>query len=67
MGEGRLAGSRRTIKNERPEPVGSEQSTKQFVGAEEVFLADELVESPRPHPRSQRLGLAAIGRPAFVK
>ena len=31
---------------------------EQFVGAEEVFLADELIDAPRPHSGRERLSFA---------
>src|SRR5262249_18425650 len=42
----------------------------QLAGAEEVLLADELVQRPRPHPRGQRPGPVevrlALGREQVV-
>ena len=67
VGQGRLAGAGRAVEDQRAEPVGREQPAEQLAGAEEVLLADELVERPRPHARGQRLGPAAVGGPVFVE
>jgi hypothetical protein len=32
-----------------------------------MFLADELIERPRPHPRRQRLGPPPLFGPLFAK
>ena len=61
VGQGGLAGAGRAVEDQRAEPVGLEQAAQQLAGAEEVLLADELVEGARPHARGQRLGLAEVG------
>ena len=48
VGEGGLAGAGRAVEDERAEPVGDEHARRSFL-AEDVLLADELVERPRPH------------------
>ena len=60
VGQGRLAGAGRAVEDQRREPVGEQHPAKQLAFAEEVLLADELVERARPHPRRQRSGLVAI-------
>ena len=60
MGERRFAGAGRAVEDDRAEPVGGQQAAEQFAFAEKMLLADELVERLRPHPRGQRLSLAAV-------
>jgi hypothetical protein len=60
LGESRLPGSWRPIEDERTESIRQEHSTQQFAFAEEVLLADELVDGPWPHARGQRSCLAAV-------
>ena len=59
-GERGLARAGRAVEDHRPEPIGRQQPPQQFALAEEMLLADELVERSRPHPRRQRLGFQAI-------
>ena len=61
MGERRLAGARRTVEQDRAQPIGREQSAEQLAFAEEVLLAGELLERSGPHPRGKWLRAAAIG------
>jgi len=61
VGQRGLAGAGRPVEDQRAEPVGVEHAPQQLAGAEEMLLADELVHVPRPHPRRQRLCLAAVG------
>ena len=62
-----LPRARRAVEDHRPEAVGRQQPPQQFPFAEEVLLADELVQGPRPHPRRQRLGLLAVRLFALVE
>ena len=57
----------RAVEDQRAEPVGEEHPAEQLAGAEEVLLADELVEGPRPHPGGQRPGLVPVGRAHLVE
>ena len=60
LGERRLAGAGWTIEDERAKPIGDEHSPQQFAFAEEMFLADELVDGSRTHARGERPGASAI-------
>src|SRR5690606_31074748 len=51
----RLAGAGRAEKDQRAEAVGFEHAVQQLAFAQEVLLADELLERAGPHPRGQRL------------
>ena len=57
----------RAVEDDRPEPIGRQQSPQQFPFAEKVLLPDELIERPRPHPRRQGLGLLPVRSFAGVK
>jgi hypothetical protein len=56
-----LAGARRTPQDERFEPSARQQIAQDPAGAEEMLLADELVDRPRPHALRQR-GAGRHGR-----
>src|SRR5205814_8162414 len=58
---GGFPGPRRAVEAARAEPVGHQHPAEQLAGAEEVLLADELVQGPRPHPGGQRLRPPAVG------
>src|SRR5262249_21730249 len=67
VGQGGLAGPRRAVEDHGTEPVRGQEPAEQFPRAQEMFLADELFESPWPHPRRQRLSLLAVGFMDVVK
>src|SRR5207253_1941697 len=52
-GEGGLAGAGRPPEDDGAEAVGGDQVAERAVGADEVRLADELVEGPGPHARGE--------------
>ena len=52
--QGRLAGARRTVEDHRAELVRLDGPAQQAARADDVLLADELVQRARPHPRRQR-------------
>ena len=54
-GQRRLARARRAVEDHRAQPIGLQQPPQQLALAQEMLLADELVERRRPHPRRQRL------------
>ncbi len=56
----RFARAGRAVKNHGAEPIGLQQSAQQLARPEEMLLADELVQSARPHPRRERLGAAQV-------
>ncbi len=49
-----LARAGRAVEDERGEPVGLEHAPQQLALAEEVLLADELLQRARPHAGGQR-------------
>ena len=53
-GDRRLAGARRSPEDDGREPVGLDQDPQRPPGAEELLLADDLVERSRPQPGRQR-------------
>ena len=59
-----LPRARRAVEDHRAQAVGRQQPAQQLALAEEMLLADELVQRGRPHPRRQRLGAAAV---AFLR
>src|SRR5207245_5697045 len=60
VSQGSFAGAGRTIENQRVEPVGLQHTTQQLGRADEMLLADEFLQRPRPHSRRQRLGFSQI-------
>ncbi len=52
--ERRLARPRRTPEDDRLEQVALDRLAQRFPGREQILLADQLVEGPRPHPLGQR-------------
>ena len=54
-GEGRLAGARRAPQQDRAEVAARRRRAQRPALADEVLLADELLERPRSHPRGERL------------
>src|SRR5262249_7490346 len=60
MGEGGLAGARRSPEDQRLELTGGEQVAEDAARTEEVLLPDELLERVRPHALGKRR--AAAGR-----
>ena len=54
--EARLAGARRAPQQDRGEMAAVDTLLERSPLADEMLLADELVERPRPHPRGERLG-----------
>ena len=55
--ERRLAGPGRAPQEDRREVPAVDGAPQRPALADEVLLADELVERPRPHPRRERLAL----------
>ncbi len=60
MRERGFAGAGRTVKNDRPQTIGRQQSAEQLAFAKEMFLSDEFIQRGRAHAGCQRLRLAAI-------
>ena len=61
-----LTAARRAPKYQRAEFAGAQHSAQELAGAEQVLLADELVETRRTHSFSQRLcGGPRLGRRRF--
>jgi len=60
VSQGSFAGAGRTIENQRVEPIGLQHTSQQLAGADEMLLADEFLQRPRPHSRRQRLGFFQI-------
>ena len=56
-GEARLAGARRAPQQQRRQVAAGDAPPERAALADEVLLADELVEGPRTHPGRQRLPL----------
>ena len=54
MGQRRLAGAGRAIKNKRAEPVGFNGARQKLTCADNVFLSDILLQGARTHPHAQR-------------
>ena len=52
--ERRLAGAGRAVEDQRHRLVGLDQPAQRRPRAEQVLLADDLVERPRPHPDGER-------------
>jgi hypothetical protein len=57
-GDGRLSCSGRAVEDHRGRPVALDRQSQRRPLAEHVPLADELVQSPRPHAMSERRRLA---------
>ena len=53
-GDRGLAGAGRTPDDDRREPVGLDEHPQRLPRPEQVLLADDLVERPRPQPRRER-------------
>ena len=66
-GEGGLAGAGRAPEDHRGELVGVDGAAQDAPLADEVLLADELVEGARPHARGERGVSAARVRAASAK
>ena len=60
----RLAGAGRPPQDQRRQLARLERAPQQLARPEEVRLADELVQRPRPHPLGQRLPAPILGRRA---
>ncbi len=64
-GEGGLAGPRRAVEDRAGQSVGVEEAAEEFAGAEEVLLADKVVETAGAHADGQgvdgREGGPALG------
>jgi hypothetical protein len=58
--QGRFACAGRSVKDQRAESIGLKHAPEELPGADEMLLADEFLQQPRPHPRRQRLGLFQI-------
>src|SRR2546429_831302 len=57
-GEGRLARAGRAPEDARPHVAAPDQLAQRLPGAEQVLLAEKLLERLRPHPSRQWLGRA---------
>src|SRR6267143_6760793 len=55
LGERRLTGARRPPEDARPDVPAADQVTQRSPRAEQMLLAEELVECLRPHPRGEGL------------
>ena len=53
-GDGRLAGAGRSPEDHRRQAVGLDQDAQRTAGAEQVLLADDVVEGARPQAGGQR-------------
>jgi len=53
-GQHRLPGARRAVEDQRCQPVRLQHPAQQGPRAEDVRLADELLERARPHPHGER-------------
>ena len=62
--ESGLAGARRAVEDERRQPIGEQHPSEQFPFAEELLLANELVDGLRAHSGGKRPGLQAPVRGA---
>jgi hypothetical protein len=58
-GEGGFTGAGRSVEDQRGEAVGLDRAAEEFSFAEDVLLAGDLVERPRPHPGGERFAVAA--------
>lgn len=56
MSQGGLARSRRTVEDERHEPIGLDRAPEEPAGAENMLLTNELGEFARPHSPGKRRG-----------
>ena len=56
-GQGGLAGAGRAVEDHAAELVGLDGAAQEPARADDVLLADELVQRARPHARRQRLFL----------
>ncbi len=65
--ERRLAAAGRSVEDDRPEPISLEEPPQELALIEKMALPGELGESPRAHPRCQRLGLLAVASFNLVK
>ena len=60
LGERRLSGARRSVKDGEDETVGVEHPPQELAGTEKVLLADKLVDRAGPHSRGQGHGALEI-------
>ncbi len=67
LGQRRLTGAGRAVKNHRPEPVGGDQPAEQLAFGQEMLLPGKFRKRPRPHPRSKRLSLLTVPRLSLGK
>ena len=64
--ERRLAGARRPPEDDRLEQVALDRLAQRPAGCQQLLLADEFVEGPRPHPLGERSpGGGGAGRGFF--
>jgi len=49
------------VEDHRAEPVRGDQPAQQLAGAEEVFLAGELIQRGGPHPGGEGPGRGEVG------
>ena len=66
-GQRGLARARRAVEDHRAQPIGGQQPAQQLSFAQEMPLADELLQRARPHPRRQGLGFPPVRSFAGVK
>jgi hypothetical protein len=59
--EGCFASSGRTGKDHRRQPIGFQQATQQFAGAEKVLLTHEFIKTRGTHAGGERLRAPQIG------
>ena len=62
----RLADARRPPQDHRVQPPGFERDAQRLAGAEQVALADDLVERLRPQPLGERRG-GSVGEAEFER
>ena len=66
-GKRRLAGARRPPQYDGRDPVGLDASPQDSARPDDLILADELVERPRPHPRRQGRMSVELSPGAFLE
>src|SRR3981081_3166891 len=54
LGQTGLPDTRRTVKNDRSQPIGFDRSPKKFPFSQDMTLTDVFIERSRSHPCSQR-------------
>src|SRR3981081_2010321 len=54
LGQTGLSDTRRTIKNDRSQPIGFDRSPEKFPFSQDMTLTDIFIERSRSHPCGQR-------------